>query len=446
MKRHFVVALALITFMTMAAADRMLAAPSAASAAVPNREFITGQAGTLPKDPKELARTYFNQPAVRRLIYALEKGPLAQREAENMLGAGPTVLSDLIRVKLMRTESGEVRLAFAYFTAADMRRIHAVAAQYVPSLVAAFRAKAGEYAALWAQYPVASVSRDLLAFNLIAGIGLNWEGLDVLAAGGWRKPVLVSGPGWRYSFFASEDVPGYAYRGYYWGSSAFPADLPNISPPMPLAFVSFGDPTSDPRMNLPDLLGLPASQMTPSVRAAAEYLGFHDDALTGPATLGVDAGRQVGRLLLALRGRRSTSAELQSSLPEDPVAAELYLLQRIGYARLSSDGNFELTVPVFGDQDQIMLAGVCALNERVIRQWLAGNYVPIRSQLAQLTALRQGVSYEALFTQIWHEIFGLATRELVAEHLVADPYALTNPSPGSLSMAWRPDLLQHEWR
>jgi hypothetical protein len=446
MTRHIPIASALIAAVLLPAPDPVPSALATTPAAMPKREFITGQAGTLPTDPKDMARTYFNQLAVRRVIYALESGPIAQRDAENRLATGPATLSDLVHVKLVRVEHGEVRLAFAYFTTSDMRRIHAVAAQYVPTLVAAFRAKAGEFATLWEKYPVASVNRYQLAFNLIAGVGLNWDALDVLTTGGWRNPVLVSGPGWRYSFFASEDDSDYSYRGYYWGSSAFPADLPDIVPPMPLAFASFGDPTSDPRMNLPDLLGLPASQMAPPVREAAEHLGFRNDSRTGPATLGVEAGRQFGRLLLALRTRQSTTAQLQSLLPGDPVAAELELLHRIAYVRSRNDGRFELAVPVLDNRDRTMFGAVRALNKRLIREWLARNYAPIRMHLTDLTALRQGVAYEALFTQIWHEIFGLATRELVAEHLVADPYAPSNPSPGSLGMAWEPDLLQREWR
>ena len=421
-------------------------AQSVPSTELPKRDFITGQAGTVPRNPSDLASTYFKQPEVRRLIYALESGPLTQRAAEDMLGSGATHLGDLLRVKLVRSEGGQVRLAFAYFTAGDMRRIHAVAARFVPSLIGAYRAKWGEFTALWDEYPVSSVSRDQLAFNLIVGVGLNWDGLDVLARSGWRRPVLVSGPDWRYSFFASEVLPDYSYRGYYWGSSAFPADLPGIVPPMPAAFASFGDPDSDPRMNFPDLLGLPDAQMSPPVRAAARNLGFRDDSLTGAGTLGVETGRQVGRLLLALRARSSSATELQTVLPGDPVAAELDLLQSIAFLRRRNDGRFELTALVLGDQDRAMLSAVRALDQRLISHWLEQNYAPMRAQLTGLTAMRQGVAYEALFTQIWHEIFGLATRELVAEHLVGDPYSSSNPAPGSLAMVWKTDLLQREWR
>jgi hypothetical protein len=441
--RNFVAALATATVLSgVGGAVYAQSAPPGP----PKREFITGQAGTLPRDPRDLARTYFQRPEVRQLIYALESAPLTERAAEGLLARGETHLNDLLRVQLVRNENGQVHLAFAYFTASDMRRIHAVASRFVPSLIAAYRTHWAALAAAWDRYPIRSVARDQMAFTLVVGVGLNWDGLDILTLHDWRKPVLVSGPGWRYSFFASEALPGYSYRGYYWGSSAFPADLPNIDPPMPAAFASFGDPESDPRMNLPDLLGLPAAQMSAPVRAAAQRLGFRDDPLTGPQTLGVDTGRQIGRLLLALRSRSLTAAELQAVLPGDRVAAELDLLQGIAYLRPGSDGRFALTVPVLGDQDRARLSTVRALNKQLLTQWLERNYAPMRAQLTGLTALRQGVPYEALFTQIWHEIFGLATRELVAAHLVADPYAPTNPAAGSLAMVWKADLLQREWR
>jgi hypothetical protein len=40
------------------------------------REFSSGYAGILPTDAKNLARTYFNEPAVRRLIFDMENGPV----------------------------------------------------------------------------------------------------------------------------------------------------------------------------------------------------------------------------------------------------------------------------------------------------------------------------------------------------------------------------------
>jgi hypothetical protein len=409
------------------------------------RRFVTGYAGALPKDKRDLARTYFSQTAVRALIYALEAGPLSVEAGQARLAGSPATLDDLLRLRLVRREGDHLRLGFAYFTAADMRLIHQVAADHVRSLVAAYRAQAAAFRGIWARYPVNSVNPARLAFTVVAGVGLNWDGLDLLEAGGWRKPLLVSGPGWRYSFFASEDTPDYSYKGYYWGSSAFPADQ-TITPPMPLDFVSFGDPQSDPRMNFPDLLDMAASDMTQPVRAAAEGLGSRKDQMPGPGVLGIEAGRQIGRLLLALRARSATAAELQAGLPGDPVPAEVELLRRTAYVRDREDGRIELTAPVLDLADKPMLESARALNRAILRRWLIANYAPVCARLTGLTALRQGVAYEALFTQIWHELFGLVTRELVAEGLVADPYAPGNPSPGSLALAYRPELIVRVWR
>ena len=51
-----------------------------------------------------------------------------------------------------------------------------------------------------------------------------------------------------------------------------------------------------------------------------------------------------------------------------------------------------------------------------------------------------GVPFEALFTQVWHEIFGLATRELALRHMIASAYGDAVRHKGSLSVLWRQSL------
>ena len=239
------------------------------------REFYSGYIGIVPQTPEDQAKTYFDRPEVRRLLARLESGPLPDMTAPTMLGQ--TQLSDLVRMRLVRDDKGLLRIGFSYFTAADMDMIHGVAAKYVPSLVAAYKAREPQFDAILARYPVAGVSRARLAFVLLAGFSLNWDALDLLSQKGYRQPLLIQGNGWHYGFWASEDVPGYSYKGYYWGSTSFPIDTMNLDPPLDFTFSSFGDPFSDPRMNLPDLLAMPEDQMTAPVRTAATTLGLHDD-------------------------------------------------------------------------------------------------------------------------------------------------------------------------
>ncbi len=408
-----------------------------------DREFLSGYVGSLPTAKEDLAKTYFYRPEVQRLLAALERGPISETTAAQILGAA-TPLRDLERLHLVRRDDGMVKLAFAYFTAEDVKAIHAAAEEYVPKLVAAYAEKRATIDRALTRYPVASVSRKRLAFVLIAGFSLNWDGLTLTRERHYREPLLIRGKGWSYSFWASEEVPAISYRGYYWGSSTFPAGAINLNPPLDFAYSSFGDAESDPRMNFPDLLGLPGEAMTPPVRAAAAPL-LHDDNSLGMGlknAIGIDRAGRFGKLLFALRGNAQTLKELCGA--DATCAGELGLLVAAGYAVKQEDGRYQLLVPVFDHQDKAMVGDVLQTSREAIAAWLTQNYGPMKSDLSGLTAARQGVPYPALFTQIWHEMFGLATCELAAKGLIEDPRAPGAPWNGSIPAVWRSSVYHWE--
>lgn len=413
------------------------------NAARAEQAYFAGYAGTLPPSPEDRAKTYFNRHEVRRLIHTLEQGPISEGQAERSLAGTGTKLADLTRMRLVALDRGRVSIAFAYFTAADMRLIHEVAAKYVPSLVTEYGSHATELARILSHYPLASVSRKRLAFVLLAGVSLNWDGLRLLSDLGYRKPRLVQGPGWRYSFWASADTPGYSYKGYYWGSSTFPADSINLNPPLDFSFSSFGDPFSDPRMNFPDLFELQPKDMTPQVRKAAKALGLRNDSVLGNTVsdvIGLDRARGVGAMLFTMRHGARDAAGICATLPHgehDDCRGSLSLLVAAGYIREVGHGSFVLLVPVFDLQDKPLADAALALSRETMTVWLNKNYSSIRRDLSSLTALRAGVPYPALFTQIWHELFGLTTRELVKRGLIEDPYGPGVAWKGSIPAVWR---------
>jgi hypothetical protein len=247
-------------------------------------------------------------------------------------------------------------------------------------------------------------------------------------------------------------VPGYSYKGYYWGSSSFPADAANLDPPLDFTFSSFGDPESDPRMNFPDLLALPPEQMTPPVRTAAQALGLHDDDTLGMSlknVIGLGRARSLGAMLFAMRGGAQTKAQICAAIPPDSASecdGTLALLVATGYVQAKDADSFVLLVPVFDQADQKMLNSALALSRSVITDWLTQNYTPMRRELVGLTAVRQGIPYPALFSQIWHELFGLATRELAANGTIADPRAPDTSWNGSIPVVWRASLYHHKWQ
>jgi hypothetical protein len=403
------------------------------------RKFLSGYAGTLPSRDENKAGYYFGKPAVRALLARLETAPLPRAEAEAALQGSGVTLSDMFRTGIVRDHRGRLAIGFAYFTAADMVRVHAVADRLSPSLARAYRARKRDFDRIVDSYP-ASVPRREIEFVLIAGFCLNWDGLKVTQDLGSRRPVLVEGRDFRYSFWASEAVTGRDYREFYWGSSTFPLAAPGRADAY--FFSSFGDPDSDPRMNFPDLPYLPAGDLAPNVRRAAETIGLHDADEMGQhfeKVLGGALFETTARLLFALREKPRPASELAAQAGGDP-AALLALLEEIQYVERGSDGSWRLRVPVFDAGDRAMLERTIALNRDILGTWLRERYPGIRRDLSGLTAVRAGLPFEALFTQIWHEIFGEVTRDLARDGTIESAYAPSRGYKGSFSVLWRQSL------
>ncbi len=325
----------------------LLAAVGATRAQTGDRKFYAGYKGSLPTDPRLLARSYFDEPRVRGLIFEVEKAPVSRKKVVSALEGSGVTLEDLLRVGLLREKEGRYALGFNYFTARDMDAVVAAAQKHVPSLVEAYLGHRDELHSLLGEYPVKTVTEDRLAFVLIAGFSLNWDGLAATREEGFRRDLLVEGDGFAYSFWASEVVPGHDTHGFYWGSSTLPGGSFNYArDPVDWSFSSFGDPYSDPRMSFPDLLLTSAGEMAPAVRQAARRIGLiHDTSLGGdfPDVLGFESGRDFAALLFALRAEPQKQATL-APLLRDPakIGAYLALLEEIQYVEPDDSGVYHL--------------------------------------------------------------------------------------------------------
>lgn len=425
----------------------LLLMPGLTLAQEAKRSFLSGYAGTLPADPKLLARTYFNDPKVRALIYEMEHGPVYRSRVAASLSGSPFTIDDLLRVKLLREENNQYFIGFNYFTAKDQAVVVSAAQEFVPSLVRAYVEKKSSLNRLLARYPVKTVTKDRLAFVLLAGFSLNWDGLKITREKSYRNPILVEGRGFRYSFWASEEISHHDTHGFYWGSSTFPGRGYDFKEPTDYSFSSFGDPYSDPRMNFPDLLFMPATEMKPGVRAVATKIGLVDDDIIGTHFQGVIGSgntQDIARILFALRHSPAGSAAL-ASLVRAPSKIDSYLslLEETEYISRDRSGIYHLNIPVFDRRDASMVTAVISFSRRILERWLAINYPKLRRDLSALTALRQGVPFESLFTQIWHELFGLATRQLVRSGLLFDPGGQPVRYKGSYPVLWRRALYDY---
>jgi hypothetical protein len=404
------------------------------------RKFLSGYAGTLPSRDEDKAGNFFQKPAVRELLARLENSPLSRADAETILRGSGATLNDLLRTRILREDGSRLAIGFAYFTAADMVRIHDVADHASSSLAKAYRAKKRDFDRIVDSYPAKSVPRGEIEFALLAGFCLNWDGLKVTQDLGFRRPLLVEGKDFRYSFWASEAVTGRNYRELYWGSSTFPLAAPGWADAY--SFSSFGDPDSDPRMNFPDLPYLPPGDLAANVRRAAGDVGLRDVDEMGQhfdQVLGGAVFDPVARILFALREKPRPESDLAATSGRDP-APLLALLEEIQYVERGSDGTWRLRVPAFDAGDRPMLERTIALSRDILRSWLRERYPAIRRELSDLTAVRAGLPFEALFTQIWHEIFGEVTRDLARDGTIESAYDHSRRYPGSLSVLWRQSL------
>lgn len=418
-----------------------------ANAARAETSYLSGYAGAVPSAQSLQPRSYFDRAADAGLFTALENGPLATSRVDALLAGSGVTLADLLRTHLLRRYRQMVALDFAYFSRSDMDRIHIAVEHRAPSLAAAYAAHQSEFDQIFRRYPNSGVSRGDLAFVILAGISLNWDGLQLTLQHHWRAPRTVIAGDARYSFWASTETPDYSYHGMYWGSSSFPSGPYNFpDAPADFTFSSFGDPYSDPRMNFPDLLYLSRGDMRNDIAAIAARVGLTSETLAGAHiddALGFSFAKPAAAILFDLHQGPRDAAALAGDVDardRDRLPAILALLEATHYMRAASDGRFELTAPVLDQQDQPMLDAALHLSRTIMVQWLNRNYRPMRAEIGPLTMKRHGLTYAEAFTQIWHELFGATTRELVRAGVIADPYAAGQASPGSISLLWRASL------
>jgi hypothetical protein len=407
--------------------------------------YFSGYVGHPPADARLRARTYFENPRIEELVREIAaRGAASPERIEQAVSGTPFSVDDLLRVKILRREGNEFHIGFNFFTAEDMRLVAAAVDRYAPLLVQAFVSRQAEFARIYDRYPVRSVGPRELAFVLIAGFSLNWDGLTISARLGYRKPLTVEGDGWRYGFWASEELADHDTHGFYWGSSTFPAEGINLaSDPVNYSFSSFGDPYSDPRMSFPDLFLLGLSDLSDAVRDAVRSVGTVNETLLGfdcPDVLGLERARDVGEILFALRRGPETEMELAGFRPTKSLGPLLALLREIRYVEKDGQGRYELLIPVLDEEDGAMVRESMDLSARILEQWLADCYPKLRRDLGPLTSLRQGVPFESLFTQIWHEFFGRTTRDLIRAGFLFDPSGPDVRYKGSFPALWRSSL------
>jgi hypothetical protein len=369
---------------------------------------------------------------VQRLMLDGAQHALTKAEVDQAVAGTPVSLSQLLQLELLRQEGKLYRLNYLLLTVEDQQAMYRACARYGQSLADAFRAHKAEFDAIVNTYPNAAL-RPQLMFDLIAGVALNWTGLELTTELGYRVQPPRHAKGGTYLIHSSEVGANLDFTGLYLDSETAPGSK--------MSFSTFGDGVSMPRLQgLPDALegGLERAmedwQTLPDVYAAlrSEYV-----------TLLLLAIDDAGQIMSAVASGTDTDAALAQavSLPEDRRKAILGLLTATGYLQ-ETDRRYVVGVPVLTEGDRPLADATLKLSREIMTTWLRGNYPAMEKDLSGLSPMRNGLPFSLAFSEVWHYAFGFASKSLAESGFYANPRAKGSRYEGYVPLVWASSVLK----
>jgi len=371
-------------------------------------------------------------PPVQRAMLRATERCLKQDEIETELRGTPVSLADLLRLGLLRESENTYCLNYLLLTVQDQEAIHKVAAHYGQSLATDFRRHKHEFDEILDRYPNADLRSQLL-FDLVAGVSLNWRGLDLTTELGYRIEPPRHENGDVYFVHSNEVGAHLDLTGLYFDSETAPGSK--------MSFSTFGDGDS-----LPRLLGLPdvfdgVETATDSWRNSPDVYGALQSEYMTYILLALD---DAGQVMDAVGNGNDTDATIAKAvvIPEDRRKATLGLLTTIGYLRVTDNHHYFIAVPVLRESDKSMVDASVKLSCTIMAGWLRQNYPQIQQELVTVSPMRNGVPFSLVFSEVWHYVFGFASKSLAESGFYANPRAASSRHVGYVPLVWATSVLK----
>jgi hypothetical protein len=369
---------------------------------------------------------------VQRLMLDAAQHPLTKAEVERAVAGTPVSLSQLLQLELLRPEGELYRLNYLLLTVQDQQTMYRACARYGQSLADAYRAHQAEFDSIAKKYANAAL-RPQLMFGLIAGVSLDWRGLDLATELGYRVQPQRHAKGGEYLIHSSAAGADLDFTGLYLDSETAPGSK--------MSFSTFGDGASMPRLEgLPDVLdgGLERAmedwQKLPEVYAAlrSEYVVL--------LLLAID---DAGQVMNAVASGADTDAALARaiSMSEDRRKASLGLLSAVGYLQ-ETDHRYVVGVPVLTEGDKPQVDAALKLSREIMEAWLRANYAAMEKDMSGLSPMRNGLPFSLAFSEAWHYTFGFASKSLAESGFYANPRAKGSRYEGYVPLVWASTVIK----
>ncbi len=400
-----------------------------------DRVLSTGHHGTILSTGLEDPRYLLSFPAAQRLVLrATRERRVLVADARRALEGLPYRLDSLEAAGILkRDDEQHYRIAYMVLSVDDQRAISATSEDYGRSLAAAFVAAGPRYERLFARYPYVELRKDL-AFVTVAGYTLNWDGLRIGTELGMRAQPVTKPNGDRYLLYSKEIGPKRDHTGFYWGSHS-------SNPLGNVRLTTFGDAPSQPRIGgLPDIY----FGVTDGIAAFKDHPGLVAATTTQIDSAFDDILRHDGAIMLALRTGPKTTPELEqltgvtglrASQAIDVLLASRYLHERDEHQRYSA------AVLVLREEDRPMLDEARKLGREILTHWLNANYTRIKRDLTGLDVSKAGVDFTQTFSEVWHYVFGSASKELALRGFYTNPREPGRTHVGFVPVVFQADLV-----
>jgi DNA-binding MarR family transcriptional regulator len=399
-----------------------------------DRVLRTGHHGILQSTGLEDPRYLLSFPAAQRVVLrAMRERGVSVAEAQHSLEGLPYRIEHLEAAGVLKRDGEHYRIAYMVLSVDDQRAIYAAGQTYGGSLAAAFAASAKRYQQLFAKYPRADLRSDL-AFVTVAGFTLNWDGLRIATELGMRAQPVINPSGDRYLLYSKENGPRSDVMGFYWGSHS-------SNPVGNVRLTTFGDAPSQPRIGgLPDIYfgvtdGIATFKQHPALVAATttQINSVFDEVL-----------RLDGAIMLELKDRPKTIQELAHLTGSSAahVSQAIDVLVAAGYLRdMDAQKRYSTSVLVLTEADRALLDEARELGRDILTAWLTSNYGRIKQDLSRLDVSKAGVDFTQTFSEVWHYVFGSATKELALRGFYTNPRDSKRTHVGFVPVVFRADLV-----
>jgi hypothetical protein len=390
----------------------------------------TGITGMISASGLDNPQYVLSFPSIQRLMLDVSAGPVRIEAIRKALGPTPVSLENLLKLGLLRREKDAFHLNYLLLTADDQRLIRRVAEGAGKILAGKFLQRRDSFQELFAQYPRREL-RAQLAFALVAGFALNWDGLRLTTELGYRADQEEKPNGDRYLVHSWEKGTNLSNDRLFWGSHSFPGGQ--------VVFTTFGDGPSIPRVNgVPDVFfGMADEGLSPLADNPAVSSAVRDHLIAMLKVAHVLAGDLMLEIADAPRPRKSLEAIL--SQDESLLNPTIELLLSTGYAT-EAGGRMSAAVVILTEKHQRLVDETLRLSREMISAWLREDYPHLEQELNALSPMKNGVPFKLAFSEVWHEVFGFTTKILAEEDFYADPYAPGSQFRGFVPIVWSATL------